>query len=218
MYDHGFGCEEKHLEDMELSEEFFEKMDELIAEESKKYIKDQIEYFKESSKFKDAKNEEITKKYEDEKEKYSELKKEQENSNLLLTEKDKTIDELKAKIKAMDNKFLVGETCFYIDSKRTEDICPECKGNRMVKGIYKDIETDLPCPICTGNGKLKGYWKYYADEKEIKAIQFDNNGIEYAVTKWDSDWHFENKDKFFKTLEEAETECEKLNKKEKEGE
>ncbi len=211
MYDHGFGCEEKHLEDMELSEEFFEKMDELIAEESKKYIKDQIEYFKESSKFKDAKNEEITKKY-------SELKKEQENSNLLLTEKDKTIDELKAKIKAMDNKFLVGETCFYIDSKRTEDICPECKGKRMVKGIYKDIETDLPCPICTGNGKLKGNRKYYADEKEIKAIQFDNNGIEYAVTKWDSDWHFENKDKFFKTLEEAETECEKLNKKEKEGE
>ena len=38
MYDHGFGCEEKHLEDMDLSEEFFEKMDELIAEESKKYI------------------------------------------------------------------------------------------------------------------------------------------------------------------------------------
>ena len=65
MYDHGFGCEEKHLEDMELSEEFFEKMDELIAEESKKYIKDQIEYFKESSKFKDAKNEEIIKKYQE---------------------------------------------------------------------------------------------------------------------------------------------------------
>ena len=60
MYDYGFECEEKHIQDMELSEEFFEKMDELIAEESKKYIKDQIEYFKESSKFKDAKNEEIT--------------------------------------------------------------------------------------------------------------------------------------------------------------
>ena len=42
MCDYGYVCEEKHLEDMELSEEFYEQIDELIAEESKKYIKKHI--------------------------------------------------------------------------------------------------------------------------------------------------------------------------------
>lgn len=42
MCDYDFICEEKHLDDMELSEEFYEQIDELIAEESKKYIKKHI--------------------------------------------------------------------------------------------------------------------------------------------------------------------------------
>jgi Zn finger protein HypA/HybF involved in hydrogenase expression len=217
MHDYDYcECNEKHLADLELSEEFYEKIDKLIAEESKKYIKNETQRYKWDLESRDNKIKEFEQRTTKNEKEFSQLQENIKNLKIRLIEKDNIIEELNTKIHSMSNKFLINDTSFYIDYENEYPECPECGGNKKVKVIYKESETELTCPVCEGNRYKNSYRKYFVKEVQIKSILFHLNGISYDHRNSYSDWFFEDQKKFFKTKEEAETECKKLNKKEEE--
>ena len=204
-------CNVKHLEEMELSSEFYETIDELISKEAKSYVKNEIKSYE----LRITRREEDIKRLE---RRNAELNQEIPILNIkindlssLIENKDEEIKELKAKIDSMDNEFFVGENCFRIKSRFIYSDCPECAGKKTVKALYNGKETEVSCPVCLGSGSDGRRRSFFPEKAKIKAVQFDDAGIEYAIMKDEGDWRFESEGYFFRTQEEAQAECDRLN-------
>ena len=193
------------VEDLTFSEEFYEEIDEVIKKEVKGILEENKKLSEENrnvnikiSNARSVLQADIIK-----------LKVENEK-------KEKEINELKKMFGSI--KFSINDEVYVIDSRSEKITCPKCLGERKIIAKHENEEFEVTCPFCKGYG-YKGYkTNYYTDRKNILALIITKENSRYGYEKLGVSYKFEEEKFFYKTKEEAEAECEKLNKKENEEE
>ena len=202
MYDYDYGMT---VEDLEFSEDFYVKIDEVI----KKEIKGILE---ENKKLSDE-NRNVNKKIFDARNVLQEEIKQLEEEN---KKKEKEIDELKKTLGSI--KFSIDDEVYIINSRSEKNTCLKCSWKRKVIVKHENEELKIDCPACNGYG-YDGYKTiYYVEKKYIAALEISKNNVLYGYKNGFDSYNYKEETIFFKTEEEAREECEKLNKKSDEEE
>lgn len=118
----------------------------------------------------------------------------------------------------IDNKFDIGQEVYVIQKCRVKDECPACKGEGQI--IVDDNR--FSCVTCYGTGRLHGQKKMYQivgrdiiDKIKTYSYRLHNgtDGIKTVVKYAFKNGTDYTDAKLFLTEEEANAECDKLNKK-----
>lgn len=117
----------------------------------------------------------------------------------------------------IDNKFEIGQEVYVIRKERVKEQCPACKG----KGQIIVDGNRFSCVTCYGTGRLHGQKKTYQvvgkdiiDKIKTYSYRLHNgtDGIKTIVKYAFKDGTDYTDAKLFLTEEEANAECERLNK------
>ena len=117
----------------------------------------------------------------------------------------------------VDNKFEIGQEVYIVQKAREDFICPACNGD----GHIIVNENRFSCVSCYGTGLLHGKKSYQLVGKDvidkIKTYSYrlhnGTNGIKTVVKYAFKDGTDYTDAKLFLTEEEANAECDRLNKK-----
>lgn len=114
----------------------------------------------------------------------------------------------------LNNKFEIGEVVYTISHNNMELKCNVCENGFI---LYK--EKAYKCPECNGNAKILSshkIWEVVEEEVKIRRVKASiGNGyinIKYAL--YSDNFRVKNRGEcnLFKTKEEAQKECDRLNK------
>lgn len=118
----------------------------------------------------------------------------------------------------VDNKFEIGEECYTAYRKPIHYKCPICEGN----GRFKHNGYDILCKNCNGSGKIHNPKQFVMEVCKVRvrrvmaSIGSNESAISYKIDFIDTgDIYVKSKkrgeDYLFKSQEEAQMYCNKLN-------
>lgn len=118
----------------------------------------------------------------------------------------------------VDNKFEIGEECYTAYRKPIHYKCPICDGN----GRFKHNGYDILCKNCNGSGKLHNPKQFVMEVCKVRvrrvmaSIGSNESAISYKIDFIDTGEIYvkskkRGEDYLFKSQEEAQMYCDKLN-------